>query len=564
AEARLTTLVSHATSSLDRATVACLRIDLYTTLDRSDRAVDVCLDYLRHLGVEWERHPTKEEAQREYERMWPLLGRRQIEELIDLPLMSKPESVATLDVLAKALSPASFTDGNLLSLFLWRMVNLSLEHGNTDASCYAYVRLGTIAGPRFGNYEAGFRFGRLGYDLVERRGLRRYQARTYLGFAVFIMLWINHLQKGRDLIRQAFEVANTIGDLTQAAYAWPNLVANLLAAGDPLVDVQREAERGLEYARKARFGLVIDLVATQLALIRTLRGLTLTFGSFNDAQFDEVQLEVHLSNSRLAFAACWYWTCKLQARFLAGDYASALDASLNAQRLLWTLPSTLAWAEAHFYGALTHAASFDAARPAQCREHVQALTVHHAQLLEWAKHCPENFATRAWLVGAELARIEGRELDAERLYEAAIQSARENQFVQNEALANELAARFHAGRGFERIARFYLRDARDGYRQWGADGKVRQLEGQYPYLTDETPSSDPTRTVLTSVEHLDLSTVLKLSQAVQGETDLDKLIAAVMRLGLEHAGAERGLLLLLHSDGLRIEAEAKSNSHEGV
>src|SRR6185369_7632427 len=130
---------------------------------------------------------------------------------------------------------------------------------------------------------------------------------------------------------------------------------------------------------------------------------------------------------------------------------------------LWTLPSTLAWAEAHFYGALTHAASCDAARPAQCREHVQALTVHHAQLLEWAKHCPENFATRAWLVGAEIARIEGRELDAERLYEAAIQSARENEFVQNEALANELAARFFAARGFETISRAYLRNARSCY-----------------------------------------------------------------------------------------------------
>ena len=181
----------------------------------------------------------------------------------------------------------------------------------------------------------------------------------------------------------------------------------------------------------------------------------------------------------------------------------------------------------------------------------------------WARHCPENFENRALLVAAEIARIEGRDPDAMRLYEQAIRSARDNGFVNNEALALELAARFYAGRGLDRIARAYLRDARDGYRQWGADGKVRQLEAQYPYLTDENASSDPTRTVLTPVEHLDLSTVLKLSQAVQGETDLDELIAAVMRLGLEHAGAERGLLILPHGDGYRIEAEARS-SNEGV
>jgi len=160
AEARLTMLSSSAANPVDQATVACLRIDLYTRLNRSDRAVDVCLSYLRHLGIECSPHPTEEEARREYERTWSLLGSREIEELIDLPLMSKPESVATLDVLTKSLSSARFTNANLFSLLLWRMVNLSLEHGNTDASCHAYVHVCSIAGPRFGNYQAGFRFGR--------------------------------------------------------------------------------------------------------------------------------------------------------------------------------------------------------------------------------------------------------------------------------------------------------------------------------------------------------------------------------------------------------------------
>ena len=112
-----------------------MHIDLYTTLDRSDRAVEVCLAYLRHLGIEWSPHPTQEEVRREYERTWALLGRREIEELIDLPLMSDPEAEATMEVLTKACAPATFTDTNLQSLVIWRMVNLSLEFGNTEASC---------------------------------------------------------------------------------------------------------------------------------------------------------------------------------------------------------------------------------------------------------------------------------------------------------------------------------------------------------------------------------------------------------------------------------------------
>src|SRR5262249_20596044 len=149
---------------------------------------------------------------------------------------------------------------------------------------------------------------------------------------------------------------------------------------------------------------------------------------------------------------------KLQARFFAGDYVAAVEASVAAHRLLWTSPSYFETAEAHFYGALSHAACCDAALPAQYPEHVQALIAHHRQLREWAEHCPESSASRAALVGAEIARIEGRELDAERLYEQAIRSARENGFVHNEALANELAARFYAARGFETIAHAYLRN----------------------------------------------------------------------------------------------------------
>ena len=177
------------------------------------------------------------------------------------------------------------------------MVNLSLEHGNTDASCMRYVALGAfIAGPHFGDYDAGFRFGRLAYDLVEQRGLQRFKARTYMLFGNLVMPWTRHVRTGRDLVRRAFDAANASGDLTFATYSCNSLITNLLAAGDPLVDVQREAEEGLEFAEKARFGLVIDVMPSQLGLIRTLRGLTPIFGCFNDERFDELRVERRLSS----------------------------------------------------------------------------------------------------------------------------------------------------------------------------------------------------------------------------------------------------------------------------
>jgi predicted ATPase len=247
---RLATLSSRAANTVELAAVACLRIDVYTALEQSDLAVAVCLDYLRDLGVDWSPELTDEEARREYERIWINLGNRTIEELIDLPLMSDPVSLATLDVLTKVLPPALHaSQANLLSMTACRAVNLSLERGHGDGSCVAYVFFGRIAGPQFGDYKAGFQFGQLGYELVEKRGLERFQARTYHWFAQFVVPWTKHVRACRDLMRRAFEAATKIGDLTLAAYSCDNLNTNLLAAGDPLAEAQRQAEHGLEFAK---------------------------------------------------------------------------------------------------------------------------------------------------------------------------------------------------------------------------------------------------------------------------------------------------------------------------
>jgi PAS domain S-box-containing protein len=554
---RLAMLAARAVAPVDQSAVACLRIDLYTTLNQSDLAIDVGLSYLRHLGGEWTPHPTKEQVQQEYNRIWPLIGDREIEELIDLPLMSKPESVAAVEVMDKALPPALFTDTNLFPLLLWRIVNFSLEHGNTDASCYAYVHGGALAGSRFSNYKAGFRLGQLGYDLVELRGLKRFKARTHIGFGVYTVSWTKHWRMARELIRDGFDAANTIGDVTWAAYSWHNLIGNLIATGDPLPAVQLEAERGLAFARKIRFGFVIDNISTQLALIRTLCGSNQTFGVLNDGEFGEAQIERRLSSDPgLAFVACWYWTRKLQARFFAGDYSAAVDASWNAQRVLWTSECFIEEAEACFYGALSHAACCNVTLPLQYQQHVEALTGYHKQLVKWAESCSENFENRAALVGAEIARIEGRALEAEQLYEQAIRSARSNGFVNNEAIAYELAARFYAARGFQKFADSYLLEARYCYQRWGADGKVAQLDRLYPHLKKESLISTPTSTILAPTELLDLATVIKVSKAVSGEMVLEKLIDSLMRSAIEQAGAERGLLIVPRRDELQIEAEA--------
>ncbi|NLS08406.1 protein kinase, partial [Rhizobium sp. P32RR-XVIII] len=301
-------------TTVDLAAVTCVRLNLYTNLDRSDRAVEVGLEYLRRIDGQWSLHPTAQDVGQDYDRLRQQIGSSSIEALLDLPSMADPDQRATMDVLTALASPAMFTDLNLFRLVVCRMATLSLDNGNCDGSCYAYVWLGGVLVTYFGDYQAGHRFGRLGLDLVEKRGLDRHSARVYLVFAVHVAPWLQPLPTCRVFLRRAFEAAKEAGDLIYAAYSRADLITNRLASGDRLDDVELEAGNALEFVQKMRFGLISDLIAAQLRLIRMLRGLTPDFTSFNDADFDEGRFEQHLgSNPQLAIAASRYWIRKLQA-----------------------------------------------------------------------------------------------------------------------------------------------------------------------------------------------------------------------------------------------------------
>ncbi|CAB3768518.1 trifunctional serine/threonine-protein kinase/ATP-binding protein/sensor histidine kinase [Paraburkholderia humisilvae] len=557
ASAHLAMLSTAAQTLIDLAAVTCIRINLFTTLDQSDSAVEVGLEYLRKTGGEWSPHPAADVVLDTYQRLWRRLRASSSDALLDLPLMKDPERRATMDVLTVLTSPALFSDPNLFRLVVSEMASLSLEHGNSDGSSLAYTWLGGVLGSYLGEYAAGFRYGRLGLELVEKRGLDRFRARVYLVFAVHISHWMEPLQVSRTFLRRAFEAALEAGDLSYACYACGDVTTNRIAAGDALADIEREALHGLEFARKVRFGLMNDILTGQLLLTRTLRGPAASEAADFNAAFDARSFEQRLEDTpQLAVAASYYWIRKLQASIHFGDEAGAIAAVAKAVPLLWTTPTQFECAEFHFYAALARAAHCDSVTSVERSRYRQALDEHHEQLAVWASNCPVNFADRVALVGAEIARVDRRDMEALRLYEEAIRLAREGGFIHNEALANERAARFCTTRGLPTMTEAFLRNARRCYLSWGADSKVRQLDQRYAQLASEASAPGPTSTIRAPVEHLDLATVLRVSQAVSGEIVLDKLIDTLMRTAIEHAGAVRGLLILSQSNEQRIAAEA--------
>ncbi len=548
-------LLQHGASKVDQAAVYRLKVQLHEVKGEYAQAVDSALTCLRSFGIDIPAHPAWEQVQAEYETIWQTLNGRPIEGLIDLPLMTDPELQIAMRLLSDLQDAAYFTDLPLSCLLQCRLVNISMQHGMSGASAHAFAGFGVFLGPVFHRYREAYPFTKLACDLVEKHRFIAYQAKIHLVMATGAF-WTQPIATAIDFIRAAFRTATRTGDLSYACYSMHASVAGLLLRNDPLDAVWRESERALDFAREAKYDDAAEAIVSQQRFIATMQGRTATFSTFSDAQFDEGAFEAQLTGDRMTAMVSVYWILKLKARFLSGDYAEALAAADKARAMLRSAVGQFQWLEYVYYAALTVAALYEKGSADEQAGWRDLLTTHREQLREWAENYPPTFADKHALVSAEIARLEGRDLDAMRLYEQAIQSAREHGFVQNEGTAHEVAARFYAARGFETIARAYLRNARNCYDRWGALGKVKQLDARYPHLHEERTPTSLTATIGTPVGQLDVETVVKASQALSSEIVLPTLIEKLMRIAVEHAGAERGLLILLRGDEPHIEAEA--------
>ncbi|MEI9952824.1 MAG: AAA family ATPase [Pseudomonadota bacterium] len=548
-------LLGRSVSKAEKAQAYRLDIELSVLESENAKAVEQALECLRLFQIDMPAHPSAAELDLAYQEVRGLLDQCSLEELVNLPRAVDGDTESAMSVLSMLFAPAAFTDGTLLILHLCHMVRLTLERGVTAASTHAFGWFGVMLQEAYGRYEEGYRFGKLARALVERHGFVAFEAKTLFSLEL-VGFWTSPISAALTAIRAAFRWGVETGDITVACFSCNHAVTDMLVRGDALQEVWSETERGLAFARRAKYRDVADIIVAQQRFIRNMLGQTLTFSTFDDAEFDELEFERELTPDRMATMIFWYWAIKGQARFISRDFAVAADAFERAEKLSWSSPSHIQNLDYHYFGALTLAA-----RQPRSSSHTmdparrERLGAHLRQLASWAESYPPTFSDKQRLVAAELARIEGADAVAIRLYEEAVQLARQHGFIQNEAIANEVCAHFYLECGVPTAANAYLAAARYCYERWGASGKVAQLDELFPQLREPSIAS-PGATLGTSSQQLDLVSVIEISRAISSEMVLENVTRRLMTIALEHAGAARGLLVLARGEELRIEAEA--------
>ncbi|XXX79566.1 AAA family ATPase [Sorangium sp. So ce134] len=556
AERRLRELEDRARTRRETAAVVELVVALNVTRGQYARAVEIGLSCLRACDVDLPLHPTDAQIEEETESIWQALGDRAIEDLILLPPMKDPEIKTTMGGLQSVSLPAFFVDPNLYNLVVMRMVKLSLRHGNAEHSAVAYAAFAMVISSRFARYQEAYLFGRLGHELADRSGLLTTKSVVVI-LLHYVVYWTRHYRETYPYTRDGFSAAVESGNLNNACLncIWAALFP--LLSGEPLEDVLHEVKERLDFVRRVAYAFPHNALLGGYAMIQTLRGRPVRFSMPDGSELDPPAFEARLeAGGALEAARDFYYSLKAQALFVLGSPREALAAAARAiaEHAPRFSPHALI-AESLYYRALALAALFHEAheaheaQPSPLRALPEELLECERQLGELARSGPDNFLHKHALVRAELARLRGQDLEAIGLYEQAITAAREGGFVQHEAIACELAAGLYRARGLSTSADAHLRKARAAYFTWGAHAKVEQLDQRYPHLVERKPIA-PTVTFAVRAEQFDVLSVVKASQGISGELKLPRLLETLLRVVVEHAGAEEGCVLLVRDGRL--------------
>jgi PAS domain S-box-containing protein len=551
ATALLEALLIKARSKIDHAEICRLRIMLQLRQGNYAPAVRTALECLRTFGVDLPDSPTPEQMRAEYEEMRRALGERPIDSLVDLPMMDDPEMRAVMKLFSGLGNLAYHADLDLYQMICCWMVKLSCRHGTSEYSTIGYGAVAIVLGPAFHRFADGEAFARLAVAVAERYGFTAQKAGAHFLMQMAV-LWTRPIEDALICLEAAIRSVAETGEMVYACWNRQHRLTDLMARGDPLDQVWLESASALDFVRKYKFGQLVILSIQ--GFVQSLRG-----GAGSSAPLDESALEARVLRGGVPLVACFHWILQLQRHFLLGNAERALEFAAKAKPILWSARLNLQSMDCSFYHSLAIAAVFQASSPERRAELREDLIGHLESLQRWAESCPATFAHKHALISAEWARLEGRDIEAMPLYEQGIRLAAERGFLQDQALASELAARFYRLRGLEKVADTYLDEARDCYVRWGAWAKVAQLDKSHPRIRQQA-SAKPT--IETSVERLDLATVIKMSEAVAGEIVLERLIETLMTIAVEHAGADRGLLVLPQGQ-YQIEAEARSG-RDGV
>ncbi|MEG4281534.1 AAA family ATPase [Microcoleus sp. A006_D1] len=549
-------VLQQATNLLDKVKVYELQIQSYISQNQMPKAIDTGLKALEILGFSLSEIPPE-----------GLAGIKlpQLEEIENIPVMTDAYQLAAMRILSVILTPAFVAKPELLPPIVFTMVDFSIERGHSALGAIGYSWYGLLLIGILGEIDAGYHSGQLALKLLDQFNAKQLKSKVYTMFNSFIRHWREH---GRETIAPLIESIQSgleTGDLEFSSYSAFNSCSYPFLIGEPLENVAEKQVQYFNLGQNLKQEVSLVLLGIWGQLVLNLRGISANKSQLIGDQFNEEEMlpRLQITNNRMSTFNV-YFAKMLLAYLFKKPEESVTSASLAAEYAQAAIGFMMIGTH-NFYYSLALLAVYPTADSAEQEKHLMQVAANQERMQKWAHHAPMNYQHKYELVEAEKARVLGDKDRAIDYYDRAIQHSREQGYIQEEALANELAAEFYLLAGREKVAKVYMTDAYYGYIRWGANAKVADLEERYPQLIVRMPESDiltsssPTLTVTSATvteshKALDFATVIKASLAISGEIVLDALLQKLMQIVLENAGAQTGCLIAPKNGEFVIEA----------
>ncbi len=564
-------VLDRAKTVLDKVQVYDSRIQRYLSQGNLKEALKIGLEVLKLLGVILIETPNQLDVQKELEETSARLAGREIEDLINLPRMTAPEPLAAMSILADIGAAAFVASPALMILIACKTVNLSINYGNAIWSALYYAAYGVVLCGVVQDIELGYKFGKLALSLAERLNTKKGNAKASLTSGAHIMHWKVHLKSTIPMLADAYQNGVETGDFEFAGYAAYNLCYNSFFAGEELTQLEQKTANYSKAISQIRRESPLNWIAI---LWQTI--LNLLDGSENPNRLigrvcNEERALPYALAVKDGTAIQMFYLNKVILCYLFGEYHQAVQTAVVARQHFEEVTAVTVVPVFCFYHSLVLLSLLLDVPNSENSAWLSCVNTNQEKMQKWAGHAPMNYLHKFHLVEAEKARVLGQFLEAEEFYERAIAGAAEHEFIQEEALAYELAAKHYLARGREKIAQTYMKEAHYCYERWGAAAKVKDLETRYPQFFSQssrvapTSISTPSKTTSnTSPIAFDLAAAMKASQAISREVELEPLLYSLMQILIQSAGAQAGYLILEDSGEWFVEASYELNDGENV
>ncbi|MDI9635311.1 AAA family ATPase [Oscillatoria amoena NRMC-F 0135] len=562
-EALIQLILQRAKTLLEKAEICRLLIVQYTLKGDGEAAIQAGKKALSLVGIDLPERHLKAEFEQEMAKIDRLLEGKSVTSLIKAPDVAQPEHKIILSLLAN-IDAALYVYNQELWLFVSaKVVHLLLQYGHLPEASAAYSNYGVILGVYRQDYQLGTAFAELSLQVAEKYHNLSQKCQSGAN-CNWVFSWTKPIRYIQSLNESFYHAGLESGQFQWAGYILMWKVFNQFYQGETLGKILQQIPNYLHFAETTQnHWSKTTLLATYLVTYN-LSGASEDELNFDTDLISEADYLSEESALSCLFANCTYLILKSQTLYIYDRFQLALDCLAKAQPYLDYISGSIALINYNFYQSLCLIALYRQQTEAEQCQSWQVLIENQKQLKLWAENCPENCLDKYLLVEAEIGRISGKGIEIIDLYDRAIAAAKDPEFSYNEALANELAARFLLELGKDRLAQVYLRDAYHGYQCWGAQSKLGLLQRQYPQLLATVFSPAPTvhstinstrfSTTTNSGVVLDLAAVMKASQALSSEIVLEKLLNQLMKIVLESAGAQFGFLILEREGELLIEA----------